>query len=122
MSDPYPDGNPKTAEGRRKAPLRAVPPIALLHLGAAMDDGERKYGRFNWREQPVTASVYYDAIMRHILAWWDGEERAPDSGTHHLAHVMACCAILLDAASLGKLNDDRSAGAAPAMLAEKRGP
>jgi len=107
MSEPYPDDNPKTAIGVTKPQLHAIPPVALLHLGAAMADGERKYGLCNWRERTVSSSVYYDAIMRHLLMWWDGEERAQDSGFHHLAHVMACCAILLDAETVGRLNDNR---------------
>lgn len=104
---PYPDDNPKTAVGAKKPPVRSVPPVALLHLGGAMEDGARKYGRFNWRDHRVTSSVYYDAMLRHLLAWWDGEDSAADSRQHHLAHVMACCCILLDAADIGKLNDDR---------------
>lgn len=103
----YPDDNPKTVIGLTKPPLHAIPPVALLHLGGAMSDGERKYGLMNWREKTVSSSVYYDAALRHLLAWWDGENKASDSGIHHLGHVMACCAILLDAASTGKLNDNR---------------
>lgn len=103
----YPDDNPKTVIGLKKPPTRAIPPIAILHLGGAMEDGAAKYGRFNWRDRRVTASVYYDAIMRHLLSWWDGEDVACDSGRHHLAHLMACAAILLDAEASGKLNDDR---------------
>lgn len=102
-----PDDNPKTAIGRTKPPLHAIPPTALLHLGAAMENGEGKYGLFNWRETPVSATIYYDAALRHFMAWWDGEDVAEDSGVHHLAHVMACCAILLDAHEAGKLNDNR---------------
>ncbi len=101
------DDNPKTIVGRVKPALRAIPPIAILHLGGAMGDGESKYGRFNWRDNTVTSSVYYDAIQRHLLAWWDGENNASDSGRSHLAHIMACCAILLDAEAASKLNDDR---------------
>lgn len=103
----YPDDNPKTAVGLTKPPLSPIPPVALLHLGKAMADGRDKYGQMNWRESKVTYSVYYDAAMRHLMAWWDGEERAKDSGVHHLGHAMACMAILLDAQSVGMLNDDR---------------
>lgn len=105
----YPDDNPKTVMGLKKPSLRSIPPIALLHLGKAMENGAAKYGRFNWRDRRVTSSVYYDAIQRHMLSWWDGEQTAADSGCHHLAHVMACCAILLDAEAHGNLNDDRRA-------------
>jgi hypothetical protein len=73
-----------------------------------MMNGEQKYGRMNWREHTVSSSVYYDAAMRHLMAWFDGETYAPDSGVHHLGHVMACCAILLDGESLAVLNDDRN--------------
>lgn len=105
----YPDDNPKTAYGAAKPPLHAIPPTALLHLGAAMENGETKYGLFNWREHNVSSTIYYDAALRHLMAWWDGEEVAEDSGVHHLGHVMACCAILLDATETGNLNDNRGA-------------
>lgn len=112
-----PDTNPKTAVGLTKPSLRAIPPAALLHLGRAMSNGEGKYGLFNWREHAVSSSVYYDAAMRHLLAWWDGENEAADSGVHHLAHVMACCAIVLDAHASGKLNDNRGLpGAFPELV------
>ena len=117
-SGPYPDSNPKTVFGARKPPLHHIPPIALIQLGLAMENGADKYGLFNWREHKVSASVYYDAIMRHLLSFWDGESVDGDHETdddgnplgsciHHLAHVMACCAILLDALHTGQLNDDR---------------
>ena len=102
-----PDDNPKTAVGAKKPAMSAVPPVALLHIGQAMADGARKYGAFNYREKTVSATTYYNAVMRHLLAWLDGENEAEDSGVHHLAHVMACCAILIDAESVGRLNDDR---------------
>lgn len=115
-TDSYPDDNPKTVIGTKKPPTRSIPPIAVLHLGGAMEDGARKYGRFNWRDRSVTSSVYYDAIQRHLLSWWDGERNAADSGKHHLAHVMACCAILLDAEDVGNLNDDRRTDGGAARL------
>lgn len=102
-----PDSNPKTRFGVAKPGIADVPMAALLHLGLAMRDGKQKYGRTNWREHEVTAFVYFDAAFRHLAAWWDGEEVAPDSGVHHLGHVMACCSILLDAQAQGKLQDDR---------------
>jgi hypothetical protein len=111
-----PDDNPKTIFGLMKPSTRAIPPIALLHLGAVMESGARKYGRFNWREHTVTASVYTDAIMRHLLAYIDGQDADPESGLEHLAHIMACCALVLDAKAMGKLNDDRKTGPAPRYL------
>lgn len=102
-----PDDNPKTALGVKKPGTDAIPPAAILELGQAMSNGAAKYGRFNWRDKSVTTSVYTNAIDRHALAFRDGEDLASDSGVHHLAHIMACCAILLDAIHTGKINDDR---------------
>jgi hypothetical protein len=111
-----PDDNPKTIFGLIKPSTRAIPPIAILRLGAVMEHGARKYGRFNWREHTVTVSVYTDAIMRHLMAYVDGEDLDPESGMDHLAHIMACCALVLDAKAMGKLNDDRTPGPAPRYL------
>ena len=105
----YPDGNPKTAAGAVKPSFDAIPVSALIPLGQAMADGKKKYGLTNWREKPVSTSVYYNAMLRHLFSFWDGEDTAEDSGVHHLGHAMACMAIILDARSAGKLNDDRPA-------------
>ena len=99
--------NPKDLIGVTKPPVAASPPVAILNLGKAMQDGKEKYGHMNWRETNVRSDVYYNAMMRHLLQWFDGEDRAEDSNCHHLAHVMACCAILLDAEASGSLIDDR---------------
>lgn len=112
----YPDDNPKTAIGVTKAPLHLVPPVALHFTALAFKDGAAKYGPFNWREHRVSSSVYYAAALRHLSAWWDGEDVAADSGVDHLGHVMACMAILLDAKSVDKLNDDRPLAGASAAL------
>jgi hypothetical protein len=104
------DNNLKTAAAIGKPQMSGIPPIAIMALGLAMQDGVNKYGRFNWREAAVTSSVFYDAMLRHLLAWYSGERTAPDSGVHHLAHLMAGAAILLDAEHNLVLNDDRKPG------------
>ena len=84
-----------------------VPPLAFYAMGAAMSDGAKKYGRFNWRATGVTASVFYDAMRRHLDDWYAGQDHATDSSIHHLAHMMAGGAIMLDAIAMEKFNDDR---------------
>lgn len=112
----YPDNNPKTLAGSKKVPLHLIPPSAKHFLAMAMEDGGNKYGPYNWREIPVAVSPYYSAAQRHLDAFWDGENEAPDSKVHHLAHAMACCAILLDAMTCGAMVDDRPIqGAAPQL-------
>lgn len=104
------DSNPKTAAAVGKPKTSSVPPIAIMALGTAMQNGVDKYGKFNWRGTGVTASVFYDAMMRHLNEWYEGEDYASDSGIHHLAHLMAGGAILMDAMQHNVLNDDRNNG------------
>ena len=87
--------------------MHLIPAPALLTLANVMGLGASKYGAYNWREHKVSSSVYQSAAMRHLLAWWEGEDKDPESGQCHLAHAMACMAILLDAENKGMLNDDR---------------
>lgn len=108
MAKVEPAVNPKTAAGAKKPSLFSViPTAALLHLGEVMRLGANKYGPFNWRETPVPAETYIDAIGRHLLSWQDGESVDPESGMSHLAHIMASCAIIIDAEENGMLKDDR---------------
>ena len=102
--------NPKDIIGETKPDLSLIPPVALVHAARAMMGGARKYGRYNWREHSVQAHVYVAACKRHLLAWYNGEQSASDSGEHHLGHALACLAILLDAEHNGCLNDDRPRG------------
>lgn len=114
-----PAENPKTKAGAAKPALISVIPTAsLLHLGEVMKLGATKYGPFNWRETPVPAETYMDAAMRHLLSWQDGEDEDPESGMSHLAHVMACMAIIIDAKENNMLDDNRpKAGRAGQMIA-----
>jgi hypothetical protein len=99
--------NLKNKPGSMKPPTSCIPPVAIYALGAAMQNGGDKYGPFNYRETDVTASVFFDAMMRHLLDWKDGEDFAQDSNVHHLAHLMAGAAIILDAQLHGTFVDDR---------------
>lgn len=99
--------NPKDELGHKKARLSPIPAPVLFEMGLALSEGARKYGRHNWRITGVRASIYYDAALRHIMAWWEGQNHDSDSGQHHLAHALACLVILRDAERAGKLDDDR---------------
>jgi len=99
--------NPKYAIGSSKLPIHLWPTTASAMGSIGLLDGMLKYGRSNWRASGVRASIYFDAANRHLNAWFEGEENDPDSGVPHLAHALACLAIIVDAQAAGKLNDDR---------------
>jgi hypothetical protein len=75
---------------------------SLAHL-----NGGLKYGFWNWRKAGIRASVYFNALRRHLSAYENGEEVDPDDGVPHLAAMGACLNIIVDAAAMGKLVDDR---------------
>lgn len=99
--------NPKDTAATNKLPLGLVPDTISAYATLAFLDGARKYGAYNWRESGARASIYNDAIRRHLIAWWNGEDCDPVTGVPHLASIIAGAGILLDAAQLGKFNDDR---------------
>lgn len=111
--------NPKNLVGAKKAPLRLVPPALFIGAAEALENGAQKYGPQNWRDQPVSAVTYVEAALRHLLAYLDGEDTAPDTGIHHVKHAVAGLGILLDCLGLETLIDDRpKPGSAPKLLAE----
>lgn len=99
--------NPKDAVGSDKIPFHLWPESATAMGCIGLLDGALKYGRSNWRKSGVRISVYVDALRRHSAAFFEGEWLDPDSKVPHLAHMLACCAIVVDAYATGKLTDDR---------------
>ncbi len=108
--------NPKAVRANPKA-VRAVadnkPPLDYLEWGVldsaarVMKSGADKYGRRNYRDTEILASVYVGALLRHVTAWAAGEDIDPDSGQPHLAHVVANCMVVESAGLAGTLVDDR---------------
>lgn len=113
--------NSKTAIGVTKVPMNLFPPSARIWGALAMLEGKEKYGLYNFRDSDVSMMMYLDAIERHEAAMLDGEDKAPDSDVYHAAHIMACCAIIVDAYEHGNLLDDRpSMGEASQILERER--
>jgi hypothetical protein len=100
--------NPKAAIGAAKAPFFGIPWTAVIEMGTVMDGGAHKYGAYNYRDTRISTTTYHDAILRHFMLWADGEDDDPESKASHLAHVMACCALMIDADHGDMLEDDRS--------------
>lgn len=115
LADSVKESNPKDSVGIRKAPLSCVPSPVLLELGVPMQEGAHKYGRHNYRAIGVRTSVYYDATMRHMMSWWEGEDIDPDSGVSHVTKAIASLVVLRDAMIQGKVHDDRPPRSAPFM-------
>jgi hypothetical protein len=101
------DTNPKDALGVAKAPFHCVSAAVMLELGLAMMEGGRKYGTHNYRKMGVRGSVYYNATMRHVMDWWEGQDIDPDSGVSHIIKAIAGLVVMRDSMLMRNFEDDR---------------
>ena len=101
------ESNPKDACGIKKVPFSTISAPVIAEIGLAMLEGSRKYRRHNYRAIGIRASVYYDACLRHLTAWWEGQDNDPDSGLSHLTKALACLVVMRDAQLIDKCVDDR---------------
>jgi hypothetical protein len=113
--------NPKEIVGAKKVLFSVLPWGIVVGLAMGMLEGALKYGRHNYRfplpgavedEGPpvgtsVRASIYFDALLRHVISWWEGEDIDPDSGYPHLWKASCCIAVMDDAILNGTFHDDR---------------
>jgi len=90
------DTNPKDSVGCTKPPLHCIPTPVLFEVGMAMFEGGWKYREANYRVIGVRSSIYYDAALRHLLAWWEGEDIDPASGISHVAKAISGLCVLRD--------------------------
>jgi hypothetical protein len=113
----FPSDNPKNVAASDRIKLSYLPPAGIIHGAHACMDGADKYDPYNWREKQIALMEYASAMKRHIEAWEDGEDEASDSLCHHLGHVIATAAIMLDAIECGCAIDDRpKKGVAASLL------
>lgn len=99
--------NPKDIIGINKVPLSTLSCPVLCEMGLGMLEGARKYGRHNYRVEGVSATIYYDATLRHLMAWFEGEDIDPDSGLSHVTKALTALMVLRDSMLMGNWIDDR---------------
>ena len=109
--------NPKEAAGSVKCPSSCVPQGVIMEIGLGMMEGACKYGSHNYRETPISASVYFDALHRHMTAWWEGEDIDPDSGLNHVTKAITTLVVLRDAMLNDMLINDRPKPMPPLWMA-----
>ena len=64
-----------------------LPKGAINSVIKVLEFGAKKYDADNWQKVNNAKERYYNAAMRHIDSWWNGEKRDPETGIHHLAHA-----------------------------------
>jgi hypothetical protein len=83
-----------------------IPWDALEALAEHYGRGALKYGERNW-EKGYPWSWSYDALQRHATAWLSGQDRDPQTKTHHMVCVAWHAFALVAFASRGIGEDDR---------------
>ncbi len=86
------------SEGRKddagKLEWALLPWSALRPVVRVLMFGAKKYGANNWQQVEDGRRRYFEATIRHLDAWWHGDQADLDTGESHLAHA-ACCILFL---------------------------
>lgn len=78
-----------------KLRLDLVDPNFIIGVGEILTMGADKYGPNNWQNLTNFNDRYYSALMRHLMAWRNGEKIDPESGLSHLKHIAVNTMFLL---------------------------
>lgn len=83
-------------DDKEKLMYNLIPESSIEGLAEVLTMGAIKYTPNGWKEVPNGTERYYAALMRHLLAFRKGEKIDPESGLHHLKHVLTNVAFLLE--------------------------
>lgn len=64
-----------------------IPKAPLDLLARIYGYGDEKYGDAHNYRKGYEWSKNYDALQRHLTAWWEREDTDPESGLSHLGHA-----------------------------------
>lgn len=107
-TDPITGGS----KGRKQAVFANMSLVADVYEARVHGFGVMKYpdeeGAPNW-SRGMPWSWFYDALRRHIAAFWAGEDTNPESGLPHLAHARWMISNLIEYLEYGLGTDDRPA-------------
>ena len=92
-----------------KPPMGLLPWKALTEIAKVLDFGAKKYNSYNWAKG-MKWSRLYDAALRHLSVWIEGEDKDQETGLSHLAHAGCCILFLLTYELLNIGNDNRWKG------------
>jgi hypothetical protein len=75
--------------------MSLIPPETIIGLAEVLTFGANKYTKNGWQTVPEAQDRYKDALLRHFYAFQSGETHDPESGLHHLKHVLVNASFLL---------------------------
>ena len=88
-------------------PLDMIEPIALKTLGEVLKYGLDKYGWENGTSyQHGEINTYIGALLRHLIAYQEGEIIDPESKISHLKHLFFNAYALIYLENKGKEREE----------------
>lgn len=84
---------PFTKHDTDKLAWNLLPMEVLEGAVRVLMHGAKKYDAFNW-QKGTDYKRYYNAAMRHIILYWQGETYDTESSRHHLDHALCCLMFL----------------------------
>lgn len=100
------DDNQAIKYDSEKIRVELLPYNALLEIAKVMTIGAKKYGDNNWRKGMLWSRLY-GACLRHLIAWYEGQDKDEETGLLHLAHAGCCILFLITYQLLGLGTDNR---------------
>ena len=89
-----------------KPMMDLLPWRAVIGVAKVLTYGAKKYGAHNWTKG-IKISRLYAAALRHLVAWWLGEECDTESGLPHLDHAICDLMMVREMRTLHPAEDDR---------------
>lgn len=93
-------------KGAKLTQLGSLDPVALIEVARVAGMGAEKYSPFNYL-RGYDWSLSFNAMMRHALLFWSGEDMDTESGRPHAAHVAWHALALTSFMLRGVGTDDR---------------
>lgn len=93
-------------KGKKLAELGSLDPNSLLKVAEVAGFGSQKYDRLNYMKG-YEWSLSFDAMQRHLLAFWGGQDKDEESEMLHLAHAAWHCLTMISYVERGLGTDDR---------------
>ena len=72
-----------------------LPKGTITEVLKVLEFGAKKYAPDNWMKVDNAQTRYYDAALRHITAWHEGEKFDQETGVSHIAHALCCLHFLM---------------------------
>lgn len=95
-----------------KPPVGLISSRAIIEEAKVMGFGCDKYDAHNWRKG-ISWQRLVNALLRHALAYNNGEMYDPETGISHMAHIRCCAGFLLEYEATHPELNDLTKGATP---------